>query len=236
MKQIICLLSIILSSVSLFSQGRCNLNLVDGKLTGACENSYFTNFEIETKDGFSDSSSLFGQLPLTGTVTINSKNKIELSCELTERAGFAQIILKNGAGWFTMDSLKVSKNSVTFTIDHDPDVPVSVVDLRIIRRAKDFLSEENFWHKNDDRDCEDDKENQRYSLFCALQSASIEEEGAYNHRNAIMQKIRHTIVDIYPNKEWEHRLRDFNNMPETDYKVLMDLLNRVESQVISELE
>jgi hypothetical protein len=236
MKHILCLLSLVVLSVSLFSQGRCELNLVDGKLSGVCKNSYFTNFEIEMKDGFMDSAALFSQLPLTGAVTIDHRNQIELNCELTKRAGFPQILLKNRAGWFTMDSLVVSMNSLTFTIDHDPDVPVTDVDLRIIRKAKDLLREEKFWHKNDDRDCEDDKENQRYSLFCALQSASIEEEGAYNHRNAIMQKIRHTIVDIYPTKEWEHRLRDFNNMPETDYKVLMDLLNRVESQVITELE
>jgi hypothetical protein len=125
---------------------------------------------------------------------------------------------------------------LTFNIDHDPDVPVSETDLRIIRKTKELLKGESLWHKNDDRDCTDDIQEQRYSLFCALQSASIEVEGEYNHRNAIMQKIRHTIVTIYPDKVWEHRLRDFNNMPETDFTVLMDLLNRVESEVKSELE
>ena len=61
-------------------------------------------------------------------------------------------------------------------------------------------------------------------------------EGEYNRRNAIMQKIRHTIVDIFPYKQWQHRLMDFNNMPETNYHVLMDLLDRVENEVISKLK
>jgi hypothetical protein len=236
MKPALCLLILIITSLSLFSQGRCKLDLVDGKLSGPCENSYFTSFDINLNDEVSDSSALFGQLPLSGTVTFNNKNTVELTCELTERAGFPQILLKTRSGWFTMDSLQVSSNNVTFYIDHDPEVPVTMMDLRIIRRAKDLLKDEKSWHKNDDRDCEDDIENKRYSLFCALQTASIEEEGAYNHRNAIMQKIRHTIVEIYPNKEWEHRLRDFNNMPETDFAVLIDLLNRVEKEVAGQLE
>ena len=102
--------------------------------------------------------------------------------------------------------------------------------------GKKFIKDEKSWHKNDDRNCEDDIEKNCYSLFCALQRASIEFEGEYNHRNAIMQKIRQTIVKIYPSKEWKHRLRDFNNMPETDFDILMELLNRVESEVVIELE
>ena len=82
----------------------------------------------------------------------------------------------------------------------------------------------------------DDAENKNYSLFCALYTASVEVEGAYNHRSAVMQRIRKTIVEIYPKKELEHRLRDFNNLPETDHKVLMDLLTQVRNQVNEKLK
>jgi hypothetical protein len=61
-------------------------------------------------------------------------------------------------------------------------------------------------------------------------------EGAYNHRSANMQRIRKTIVDIYPYKELEHRLQSFNNLPETDHSVLMDLLTRVKNQVSEKLK
>jgi hypothetical protein len=228
--------TIFVSTISLFGQGKCELNLVDGKLLGGCENSYFTFFEIDLNDEVLDSSKLFNQLPLTGIVTIDNKYERELRCEITNRAGFPQILFKTRSGWFTMDSLIIQSKRLSFKIDHDPDVPVTPVDLKIIRKAKEFLKVEKSWHKNDDRNCEDDIEKNCFSLFCALQRASIEFEGEYNHRNAIMQKIRHTIVEIYPNKKWEHRLRDFNNMPETDFDVLMELLNRVESEVVIELE
>ena len=236
MKYTLSLFALFLSAISLFSQGTCELHLVDGKLSGGCQNSYFTHFELRLKDQVLDSTTLFNQLPLAGTVMINNQHELEVQCEVTSRAGFPQVLFKTQLGWLTMDSLRVQNNRLTFKIDHDPDVPVTTTDLKIIRKAKDLLKGEKSWHKNDDRDCEDDIENGSYSLFCALKSASIEMEGGYNHRNAIMQKIRHTIVQMYPDKEWEHRLKDFNNMPETDFDVLMDLLNRVESEVVKELE
>ena len=236
MKYIIIFFTVCISSISVFGQGSCELNLVDGKLIGNCANSYFTSFVIDMNDEVLDSTKLFNQLPLSGIVTIDNKHEMEVKYELTNRAGFSQILFKTRAGWFTMDNLSIQKNRLTFEIDHDPDVPVTLEDLKIIRKAKDLLKDEKSWHKSDDRNCEDDIEKNCYSLFCALQRASIEFEGEYNHRNAIMQKIRHTIVEIYPSKKWNHRLRDFNNMPETDFDVLMELLNRVESEVVIELE
>lgn len=236
MNYILVFFTICISSISLFGQGICELNLVDGKLIGNCENSYFSYFEIDLNDEVLDSTKLFNQLPLVGNVTIGNKYEMELRCEITNRAGFPQILFKTRSGWFTMDSLIIRSNRLSFKIDHDPDVPVTTVDLKIIRKAKKFIKDEKSWHKNDDRNCEDDIEKNCYSLFCALQRASIEFEGEYNHRNAIMQKIRQTIVKIYPSKEWKHRLRDFNNMPETDFDILMELLNRVESEVVIELE
>lgn len=218
------------------AQGTCKLLLEDRILSGNCENSNFTYFEMNVDLEELDSTRLFDLLPSNGFLRINNGPNDDVKYALTKRAGFSQILFKSRSGWFTMDKLLISKNGLTFYIDHDPDVLVAESDLRIIRKTKDMLKDRDSWHKNDDRDCEDDIQNNSFSLFCALKSASIEIEGDYNHRNAIMQKIRHTIVKLFPNKKWEHRLRDFNNMPETDFIVLMDLLNRVERDVISELE
>ena len=236
MKCIFLFFVICISSFSLLGQGRCELLMVDEKLKGKCENSYFTNFEIDLNAKNLDSNNLFSLLPSRGFATINNKRRVKVRYEVTTRAGFPQVLIKARPGWFTMDSLIIQNNGITFKIDHDPDVPVTLVDLKIIRKAKELLRREKMWHKNDDRDCEDDIEKNCYSLFCALQSASIEFQGEYNHRNAIMQKIRHTIVKMYPDKKWQHRLRDFNNMSETDFIVLSELLNRVENEVVKELE
>ncbi len=222
----------------------CKLLLKDGKLLGQCTKSFFTEFEINLTNPTLDSISLFKQLPLIGKARVsyvpNSKEKVdyqlEVKYELTNRQGFPQILIKTSDGWFVMDNLKIKSDSLTFEMDNDPDPPTTESDLLIIRKTIALLKDEKHWNRNDDRKCNDDTENQVYSLFCALYTASVEVAGSYDHRKAVLQMIRKTIVDIYPKKEFEHRLRDFNNLPETNHTVLMDLLTRVENQVIKELK
>ena len=222
----------------------CKLLLKDGKLIGACTTSFFTEFEINLTNPKLDSVSLFQQLPLSGKARVsyipNSKEKVDyqldVKYELTNRQGFPQILMKTSDGWFAMDSLKIHSDHIEFEMDNDPEPPLTASDLLIIRRTITLLKDEKNWNRNDDRKCKDDIANKTYSLFCALHLASVEVAGSYDHRKAVLQMIRKTIVEIYPNKELEHRLRDFNNLPETNHAVLMDLLTRVENQVINELE
>ena len=222
----------------------CSLFLKDGKLIGTCEKSFFTSFEINLTNQQLDSVSLFKQLPLSGIANVtyvpNSKEnvdyKLKAEYDVTTRAGFPQILIKTSDGWFAMDNLKIFSDRITFEMDNDPDPPITTTDLMVINKTITLLQDEKHWNRNDDRRCKDDIENKIYSLFCALYSASVEVEGAYNHRSAIMQRIRKTIVDIYPNKELEHRLQSFNNLPETDHSVLMDLLTRVKNQVSEKLK
>lgn len=221
----------------------CKLLLKDGKLTGECKNSFFTKLEINLTNTKLDSLNFFKQLPLNGKAKVsyipNSKEQVdyelEVKYDLTYREGFAQILIKTTDGWFAMNKLKIYNDSITFEMNNDPDPPITKSDLSIIQKTKELLKDENHWNRNDDRKCKDDVANNIYSLFCALHTASIDVEGAYDHRKAVMQKIRKTIVEIYPNKELEHRLRDFNNLPKTDHNLLMDLLTRVENQIIEEL-
>lgn len=241
-------LFLLLLSTTLFAQEQfvldnrtayCTLFLKDGKLIGTCEKSFFTSFEINLTNQQLDSVSLFKQLPLSGIAKVtyvpNSKEnvdyKLKAAYDVTTRAGFPQILIKTSDGWFAMDNLKIYSDRITFEMDNDPDPPITTTDLMVINKVIFLLQDEKQWNRNDDRRCKDDIENKIYSLFCALYSASVEVEGAYNHRSAIMQRIRKTIVDIYPNKELEHRLQSFNNLPETDHTVLMDLLTRVKNQV-----
>lgn len=253
MKLFIQLLFLFASATTLFAQeqfildnktGYCKLFLKDGKLVGACTKSFFKEFEISLTNPKLDSINLFKQLPLFGKASVsyipNSKEKVDyqldVKYELTNRQGFPQILMKTSDGWFAMDNLKIYSDSIEFEMDNDPEPPVTESDLLIIRKTMELLKDEKQWNRNDDRKCKEDAENKTYSLFCALYAASVEEVGTYDHRKAVMQMIRKTIVEMYPNKELEHRLRDFNNLPETNHTVLMDLLTRVESQVIKALE
>lgn len=231
------LLFLFISSNSIFSQNVGKLDLKGNKLEGSCENRYFTGFEIELDTFYVklDSISLFSQFPRIGK--INFKNRIDIPTEftLTERLGYPQIMFRFKNDYLTFDSLEIESQAISFTVDNDPEIPATKEDLKIIRIAKRLLSEEKYWNKEDDRKCDDDLANKTYSLYCALRLSSLEVENKYNHRNAVLQKLRHLIKLKYPNKKWKHRLMDYNNMEETNYKDIMNILDEIEDFFIQEL-
>lgn len=230
-------LLIFISINAAFSQSNGILLLEKDKLAGNCEDKYFTGFEIELDSTYTkiDSTVLFSQFPRIGT--INFKNRIEIPTEytITERAGFPQIMFRFRNTYLTLDSLKIKNQSISFSINDDPIVPVTEDDLKIIQIAKRLLSEEKYWNNEGDRKCTDDLANKKYSLYCALRISSLEIEEKYNHRNAVLQKLRHLIEEKYPNKKWNHRLMDFNNMEETNYEDIVNILNEIEHSFIQEL-
>ena len=66
---------------------------------------------------------------------------------------------------------------------------------------------------------------QRLSLYCALERASIEVNGVYVHRQAALQEIRFIINDQYKNRWKGHRLADFNAHPGTSFKDIKSVIN-----------
>jgi len=95
--------------------------------------------------------------------------------------------------------------------------PVAEEDLQILVRADEILIDDTVWNREDDRNCKDDELAGRRSLFCALQKACIEVLGAYDHRRVALQEVRFAIVDATDGREFAHRLRDYNNLPETQF-------------------
>ena len=73
-------------------------------------------------------------------------------------------------------------------------------------------------------------------MYCALRFASLEIENRYNHRNAVLQKLRHLIEEKYPNRKWDHRLMDYNNLEETNYEDIVQMLDEIENAFIQELK
>ncbi len=226
---IVILLSVFISALS--SQSKAELYLTNNVLNGACDDPYFTGFMIELDTIYSsiDSSILFGQLPRLGTINFKHKTNIPTEFTRTDRAGYPQIMFRFRSEWLTFDDPMYTNNSISFTIDRDPVVPFTEDDLKIIQLASDMLSEPKYWHKQDDRICEDDLANKSYSLFCALKIASLAVEQKYNHRNAVLQKLRHLINEKDPNKQWNHRLMDFNNQEETTYEDIISILAEMEA-------
>ena len=95
------------------------------------------------------------------------------------------------------------------------DQPVTEDDLRILLRADDLLKDESVWNRKDDRECADDEATGKRSLFCALQRACVDVLGTYDHRRVALQEVRFAVEDATRGQDFEHRLRDFNNLPAT---------------------
>ncbi|MEQ1619150.1 MAG: hypothetical protein ABL883_12505 [Terricaulis sp.] len=91
--------------------------------------------------------------------------------------------------------------------------PVSEQDVAILDRATTILSSEANWDRADDRQCRAD--DGKFSLFCALQQASVETLGGYQHRRVALQEVRFALEEATIGRAYEHRLRDFNNDPAT---------------------
>ena len=95
------------------------------------------------------------------------------------------------------------------------DQSVTADDVRILTRAAELLKDESVWNRADDRECTDDEATGKRSLFCALQKACIEVLGKYDHRRVALQEVRFAVEDATRGRDFEHRLRDFNNLPTT---------------------
>jgi hypothetical protein len=115
------------------------------------------------------------------------------------------------------------------------DQPVTVDDLRILEKARELLKDDAAWNRQDDRLCADDEASGKRSLFCALQKACIDVVGRYDHRRVALQEVRFAVEDATRGREFEHRLRDFNNLPETRLadiqRVLRVAMERVKARL-----
>ena len=115
------------------------------------------------------------------------------------------------------------------------DRRVTSEDLRILTRADEILRDESVWNRQDDRECNDDNARGQWSLFCALEKACVEVLGQYDHRRVALQEVRFAVEDATRGRQFEHRLMDFNNLPETQFgdvkRVLQVSMERVATRL-----
>ena len=116
------------------------------------------------------------------------------------------------------------------------DQPVTADDVAILVRAEALLSDSSVWNRSDERECEDDEATGKRSLFCALQKACIDVLGSYDHRRAALQEVRFAVEEATRRRDFEHRLRDFNNLAETRFEDIKRVLAVAKERVSARLK
>ena len=132
---------------------------------------------------------------------------------------FVAILLAVGLGWALESQTPAPAQTPRITAStpelEQRDQPVTAEDVAILNRAEALLSSTAVWNRADDRDCRDDEATGKRSLFCALEKACIDVLGSYDHRRVALQEVRFAVEDATRGRAFDHRLRDFNNLPET---------------------
>jgi hypothetical protein len=106
---------------------------------------------------------------------------------------------------------------------------------KIVRRARAILDSPAKWNRADSRECPPDA--QTFSLYCALEKATDESNGTFEHRGAVMQEARFVIDALAPKANYDHRLMGYNNDPHTtfaDIQKVFDLLERAIAKRLAE--
>ena len=128
------------------------------------------------------------------------------------------------------------RGQTTADTGDDPEArpPVTKADVRIVQRAQEILSSPSRWNRADTRECPIDAKT--FSLYCALEKATTELSGKFEHRGAAMQEARFVIDEIAPNrKKYEHRLKDYNNDPTTTFPDIQKFFRLLKERISKRL-
>lgn len=115
--------------------------------------------------------------------------------------------------------------------------PVTKADLQIVEHAQKILDSPAKWNRADTRKCP--TEAKTFSLYCALEKATYEVTGKFEHRGAAMQEARFVVEEVVPDwQKYNHRLMGYNNDPNTAFadiqKVLRLLHERINKRLLEE--
>jgi hypothetical protein len=121
-----------------------------------------------------------------------------------------------------------------FQGDSNADPPVTQDDVRIVQRAKAILNSPAKWNRADNRECP--KTAKAFSLYCAIEIASDEVSGHFEHREAAMQQARFVIdEDLAKGNHYDHRLMDYNNDPRTTFADTQEFFRLLEERIATRL-
>jgi len=130
-------------------------------------------------------------------------------------------ILRTSDGWFPISKFTLTTEAMEFQIDFSHEVPPSDLDREIVQRAAMILSSESVWNRADTRDCA--VTDTRWSIYCAMQRATVEVTWGFHHRRPALQLIRKIVEERSVKSAYTHRLMDYNNDPKTKLEDVKNL-------------
>ena len=161
-----------------------------------------------------------------GTMTVEEAPNAPV--ELEVYAGGSGV-LRTVFGWFAVSGLTQAGQTLRFELDAGREVPPSALDREILERAAAILSSESVWNRADNRKCPPAATS--WSLYCAMERATIEVTGAFHHRRPALELVRQIVDERTAGRPYHHRLMDYNNDPTTrlaDVRgIIADALSRL---------
>ena len=150
-------------------------------------------------------------------------------------------ILKNTHG--ILDLLDSISGTSSITIDSINSAALNLVfdslDLKIVQKADAILSDSSKWNKADDRQCEDDINNVRYSLFCALHKASIDITGEYIPRRPGVEMVKLSVNKYGQRRAVTDKIIEWNNHSDTTFeelkKVLKESMDEIKKRLVKKM-
>jgi hypothetical protein len=122
-------------------------------------------------------------------------------------------VIRTYEGWFPVTGFSVNATAVHFQFDGKHEVPPNALDKAILERASTVITSDAVWNRADDRKCPADATT--WSIYCAVERAMIEITGGFNHRRPAGQLVRQLVDERSANRNYSHRMMDYNNDPRT---------------------
>jgi hypothetical protein len=118
-------------------------------------------------------------------------------------------VLRSEYGWFSVSGFSSDNSTVKFQMDASHEVAPGPLDRAILKRANALLKSANAWNRADDRKCLPTATG--WSIYCAIQRATIEIAGGFHHRRPAMELVRKIVDERTKARNYDHRLMDYNN-------------------------
>ena len=122
-------------------------------------------------------------------------------------------ILRTVYGWFYATNIVATAQGLTFDVDSAHEVAPNDLDREIVQRAATVLASTSVWNRKDNRQCAPGATS--WSIYCAMEAATVEVTGGMDHRRPAMEVVREIVEDRTTGRGYNHRLMDYNNDPTT---------------------